>query len=81
MPLDNSLPADQPPPAEPFVHVSELRISVPVVRPSPVLEAIARVERVSMSFGEPHRMEVVFNDEKEGQSRDFRPDLPLMIRW
>ena len=81
VPFELPLPANQPRSAEPFTNVSELRISVPVDQPSSVLQAVAQIEGVSICLEEPHLMEIVFNDEKLGQSKDMRPGLPLIIRW
>ena len=73
--------AIQPLSPEPFTNVTELRISVPLDRPSPVLDTIELCDRVSLTLGEPHHMEIVFNEAEEGQSQDLRPDLPLVICW
>ena len=81
MPLSLLLPKTRPQPANPLMTMTELRISVPVVRPSPTLEAFANCERISLQLGEPHRLELVFNEEREGFYKDMAPDLPLVIRW
>ena len=86
-PLCILIPADLPPSAseplsaEPFTSVSELRLGVPVAQPSSVLAAIGDIDGVTLELNVPHQMEVVFNDEREGLSKDFRPALPLRIRW
>ena len=67
--------------ANPNMNLTELRISVPVVRPSSTLEAIADCERVSLQLNEPHRLELVFNDEEKGMEKDMTPELPLSFRW
>lgn len=71
----------QAPQAESFSHVSELIISVSVEQPSPVLQTIAQCDGVSLRTGASHCMEIVFMDEVVGQSKDLRPDLPLIVRW
>lgn len=81
MPLNLPLPKSQPQPANPLKTVTEVRISVPVVRPSLTLEAIANCERISLRLNEPHRLELVFNEEEERQSKDMIPELPLVVRW
>jgi len=73
--------SSQPLSAEPYTNVTELRIGVPVSRPSSVLEAIGDVEGITIQLGAPHCMEVVFGHEREGMSRDLRPALPLVIHW
>ena len=81
MPLSLPLPKTRPQPANPLMTMTELRISVPVVRPSPTLEAFANCERISLRLSEPHRLELVFNEEREGFYKDMAPDLPLVVRW
>ncbi len=81
MPLDMPLPEAQLRLANPHMTVTELHLSVPVVRPSLTLEAVAECERISLRLNEPHRLELVFNEGEEGNSRDLTPDLPLVVRW
>jgi hypothetical protein len=61
--------------------MTELRIGVPVTKPSSTLEAVAKCEAVTLQLGEPHRMELIFNEEQDGQIKDMTPDLPLIVRW
>jgi hypothetical protein len=63
------------------ITVTELRVSVPIIRPSLALEAIAACERISLRLNEPHKLEVVFNEQEAGQLKDMTPELPLVIRW
>jgi hypothetical protein len=66
---------------DPFRHVSELVISVPVERPSLVLRALATLPRLTFRLGAPHLMEVVFQQGKRGERADLRPELPLVLSW
>lgn len=81
MPFNLPRPEVQPESSEPFALVTELRIHVPVSTPSATLKRISEVKQISLVTNAPHLLEVVFNDESEGQLRDLRPDLPLLIRW
>ena len=81
MPLNMPLPEGQLRLANPQMTVTELRLSVLVSRPTLTLEAIADCERISLRLNEPHRMEIVFNEEKEGKSKDMTPELPLVVCW
>jgi len=81
MPMMPSAPAGQPLSPAPFTELTEVSISVPVERPSQVLEFIAQCNRLTLIPGQSHCLDIVFNDAKDGQSRDLRPDLPLVIRW
>ena len=62
-------------------RVTALCISVPVNQPSEILESMARIEPISLRFGEPHRMEVILDHGTLGKKTDFRPRLPLLVRW
>ncbi len=81
MPSNLPLPDTQLRLANPHMTVTELRISVPVARPSLTLAAVADCERISLRLGEPHQLELVFNEAEEGKISDMTPDLPLVIRW
>ena len=81
MPIMPPAASGQPLPREPFTEVTELHISVPVNKPSEVLETVGRCERISLTPGAPHHVEIVFTDGRAGQSKDLRPGLPLCIRW
>ena len=81
VPFDLPLSANQPQQVEPYTRITELRVIVPILRPSSVLETISKSECVSLQSEEAHRLEIVFNEEKQSQHKDFRPELPLIIRW
>lgn len=61
--------------------MTEIHISVPVSSPSSTLEAVAKCEGVVLFCGAPHRMELIFNEQKEGKKMDMTPDLPLVVCW
>lgn len=81
MPFNLPAPSGQPVSVDPYTSVTELRISIPSSRPSGVLKTLAQCKRISFCLGEPHLMEIVFNEEKEGKCADLRPELPLLVRW
>lgn len=81
LPFDFHPTENEPPQAERFARITKLIISVPVKRPSAVLEAAAECELISIRLNEPHQMEVEFNEAGEGQEQDFRPSMPLIVRW
>ena len=66
---------------DPFVSVSEVRISVPAATLSPPLTWAESVDRVHVIPGEPELMEIVFSEESAGEFLDLRPGLPLVLRW
>ena len=81
MPFNLPNPTIQPQSDEPFTSLTELRIHVPVSTPSNVLKRVSAVTPISLVTNAPHLLEIVFNNEIDGQLRDLRPDLPLLIRW
>jgi hypothetical protein len=81
MPCNFPRPPRQPDPLPPFTTVTAIRVSVPANKPSTVLAAIDGVGPVSIASGEPHLLEIEFNEGAAGQARDIRPALPLLIRW
>jgi hypothetical protein len=81
MPPNLPLPEPHPRRDNPHMTVTELRFSVPVMRPSLTLAAIADCEGISLRLNEPDRLEIVFNEKKECKSKDMSPELPLVIHW
>lgn len=71
----------QPAPAMPFDEVTQVRFHVPVAAPSPVLQAVAQIDRVCIQANRPHLLEVEFGHGIEQQRHDLRPGLPLTIAW
>lgn len=66
---------------EPFSRVSEIRIGVPDTDASAALRTTGATERVSVVHGQPHVMELIFDEARLGERCDLRPDLPLIVRW
>ena len=80
MPFEPPFDQSQLRSGKPFDTVSEVRIHVTVSAPSTVLDAVSRLEQISLLTDGDHLLELVFNDGIKGQVRDFRPALPLVIR-
>ena len=81
MPSIIPAPSQQPAPRHPFTTVTSVRIGVPATSLSAVLTAVRGIGPLSIAPGQPHRMEVQFNDGVAAKERDLRPALPLVIRW
>jgi len=81
MPRNLPLLNTHPQPENSDLALTELRISVPVVRPSSPLQAIADCQAISLRPNSPHQLELVFNEEEQGCLKDMTPDLPLVVRW
>ena len=80
MPFEATLDSSQSRSDKPFDTVSEVRIHAPVSAPSKVLNAVSRLEGISILMDADHLLEIVFNDGINGQLQDFRPALPLISR-
>ena len=61
------------------LELTQLRLSVPVDRPSATLETFASSGPITLAVGEPHHMELTFNNGVASIHHDFRPDLPLSV--
>lgn len=81
MPTDLPRPKNLLHPENPLKVVTELIVSVPVGRPSVVLDTVARCDGITLRLNEPHGLELVFNHGETRQSKDMTPDLPLTVRW
>ena len=81
MPLNLSIAGADPQRSNPEMNLTSLRISVPVANPSPTLQTFAECPGVSLGLSEPHRLELVFNDGRDGVYNDMAPSLPVILRW
>ena len=64
-----------------FKSISKVKITVPSKTVSEVLSKAENANGLEIVLGEKHLMEVTFNVGTCGLSRDFRPSLPLIIKW
>jgi len=86
-PLCIALPSDFPPVLGKSprhrspLHLTGLHISLPVLRISETLECVARIDSIAFRPREPQRMEMIFDHGASGEQADFRPHLPLLLRW
>lgn len=84
-PLCICMPANLPRPEvsaqteNPGWKLTELRISVPVDKPSPVLAAVADCSGISLRLDAPHHLEIIFNANEAGAVLALSPQLTL--RW
>lgn len=81
MPSSIPAPSQQPAPCHPFTTVTSVRIGVPATSLSAVLTAVRGIGPLSIAPGQPHGMEVQFDNGAAGKERDLRPALPLVIHW
>jgi hypothetical protein len=65
-----------------FREITRVEIVSPTVNcPSPELQAVLKTEQVTLSAGSDYCIELGFDGEAQGQHVDFRPGLPLILRW
>ena len=61
--------------------ISRVKVYTPAEPISNVLAVMNTADRLSIENGNEHLMELTFDDNKTGLSKDFRPDIPLIIYW
>ena len=64
-----------------FKSISKVHIYTPSEPISDVLGVADTADRLSIDYGNQHLMEITFDDQQCGCSRDLRPDIPLVIHW
>ena len=64
-----------------FKSMSSVKVSVPVEKLSDTLREVQTSDRLQIELGNEHLVMVTFDGGIMGLSRDFRPDLPLVINW
>ena len=61
--------------------VTHVHMYTPSDPMSEVLHKVGEADRLSISYGDEHLMEVTFDNNQHRQTRDLRPDIPLIIYW
>ena len=64
-----------------FKTISKVKVFTPSDSISDVLSYTNSADRLSIEKGNQHLIEITFDDEQCGFSKDFRPDIPLVIHW
>ena len=78
-PSERRQPLDHP---AGFKEITEVRLTLPgALSLSSALQATARNELARFIAGPSPITEVIFDHEAHGKSEDFRPELPLLLRW
>jgi len=81
MPPSLPRPKKAPAPSNSGWSLTELQISIPAPRASAVLKEFGECNLVTLRYNEEHRIKLVFNNAVSNESKDFMPDLPLVIEW
>ena len=61
--------------------VSEVIISTSSTDTEGVLKLASQADRLSMQVGKEHLMEIMLDGHKLGRTEDYRPEMPLILRW
>ncbi|MGJ3251684.1 MAG: VOC family protein [Elainellaceae cyanobacterium] len=61
--------------------ISEIVISTPSTDTAGVLALGSQVDLLSMRSGQEHLMEITLDDHDSGRTEDYRPAMPLILRW
>lgn len=64
-----------------FKLINEVQIYTPSKPLSDVLGIADTADRLSIDHGSQHLMEITFDNQQRGCSKDLRPDIPLIIYW
>lgn len=64
-----------------FRTLSHVRITSTAKTFSQVLDTVNEADRLSVLPGEEHLMEITLDNNRLGLSKDFRPDIPVLIHW
>jgi hypothetical protein len=64
-----------------FKSISNVQVSVPLGKISDTLRTLQTAVRLQIELGSEHLVMVTLDSGSTGLSRDFRPDLPLIINW
>jgi hypothetical protein len=64
-----------------FKFISNVQVSVPLEDISETLRIAQTADRLQIECGSEHLVVVTLDNGVSGLSRDFRPDLPLIINW
>lgn len=64
-----------------FRSVSHVKITTTANPLSEVIKVVNSADRVSVVSGEEHLMQITLDDSRQGMSKDFRPELPLVVSW
>ena len=64
-----------------FKSISQVKIYTQEKSMSSVLSVAATADRLSIDSDDQHLMEITFDDNRCGMSKDLRPDIPLIVYW
>jgi len=62
-------------------NLTELQLSIPAIGASTELTTFGECDLVSLRFNEDHKLKLIFNHGSKGESRNYLPDIPLVMEW
>ena len=71
----------KPQPCRNSQTISDIVISTPSTNTEGVLGLASQADRLSIRSGPAHLMEITLDHHASGRTADFRPALPLILRW
>jgi hypothetical protein len=71
----------RPQPTRNAQTMSEIVISTPSTDTAGVLARVSQVDLLSVRSGQEHLMEITLDHHGSGRTEDFRPAMPLILRW
>ena len=85
-PLCFYFPFQNPGVAKPQPHrnpqtISQVIITTPSTDTKGVLQLAAQADRLSIRSGQEHLMEIILDHHGSGRTEDYRPAMPLILRW
>ena len=64
-----------------FKSLSHVKIHTTTAKLSDVLTIVNTADGLSITHANQHLMEITFDEKKCGLTKDFRPEIPLIIHW
>lgn len=68
-------------PENPEWNLTQLRIDMPEPAPSDPLQQISKCPGIVLELNKPHALELTFNHSVQGFEKDFRTQIPLVLKW
>ena len=64
-----------------FREVTRVRLTCPALPGACITQAMAKADVIELKTGSAHLLELQFDGGSQRKQIDFRPELPLCMRW
>lgn len=71
----------RPQPTRNSQTINEIVISTPSTDTEGILELVSQADLLSMRSGTEHLIEITLDHHDSGRTEDYRPAMPLILRW